>query len=72
MIHLRLSRLPVTLAVAGLLAAVAFVLAFMAAGAVIASSLFMVLGMAALAWLAWSLIKRVGRHHRTSGPTSRA
>ena len=34
--------------VAGLLAAVAFVLAFMAAGAVIASSLFMVLGMAAL------------------------
>ena len=58
--------------VAGLMAAVAFVLAFMAARAVIASSLFMVLGMAALVWLAWSLIKRVGRHHRTSRPTSRA
>lgn len=58
--------------VAGLLAAVAFVLAFMAAGAVIVSSLFMLLGMAALAWLAWSLIKRMGRHHRSPKPASRA
>ena len=38
--------------VAGLLAAVAFVLAFMAAGAAVASALFMGLVLAALGWLA--------------------
>ena len=56
--------------VAGLLAAVAFVLAFMAAGAAVASALFMGLGLAALGWLAYSLIKRVRRRGAT--PTTQA
>jgi hypothetical protein len=56
--------------VAGLLAAVAFVLAFMAAGAAVASALFMGLGLAALGWLAYSLIKRVRR--RGTAPTPQA
>lgn len=56
--------------VAGLLAAVAFVLAFMAAGAAVASALFMGLGLAALGWLAYSLIKRVRR--RGAAPTTQA
>lgn len=46
--------------VAALLAAVAFCLAFMAAGAALLSGLFMLLGLAALGWLAWSLMKQVG------------
>ncbi len=50
--------------VAALFAAIAFVLAFMATGAAIASALFMALGLAALGWVAWSLIKRVGRKGR--------
>lgn len=45
--------------VAALLAALAFCLAFMAAGILILSSLFMGLGLAAVAWLAWSLIRHV-------------
>ncbi len=45
--------------IAALIAAVAFVLAFMAAGVVLLSSLFMALGLAAIAWLAWSLVGRV-------------
>ena len=45
--------------IAALVAAVAFVLAFMAAGVFLVSSLFMVVGLAAIAWLAWSLIGRV-------------
>ena len=45
--------------IAALAAAVAFVLAFMAAGVVIVSSLFMVLGLAAVGWLAWSLMKHI-------------
>jgi len=42
--------------VAALLAALAFCLAFMAAGILIVSTLFMGIGLAAVAWLAWSLI----------------
>jgi membrane protein implicated in regulation of membrane protease activity len=52
--------------VAALGAAVAFVLAFMAAGALIVSGLFMALGMLALGVLAYSMIRRVmfrGRLH---------
>lgn len=45
--------------VAGLLAAIAFCLAFMAAGVFIVSFLFMGLGLAAVGWLAWSLIRQV-------------
>ena len=45
--------------IAALIAAVAFVLAFMAAGVFLVSSLFMAVGLAAVAWLAWSLVRRV-------------
>ncbi|WP_417231703.1 hypothetical protein [Brevundimonas sp.] len=45
--------------VAALLAALAFCLAFMAAGILIVSTLFMGFGLAAIAWLAWSLIRQV-------------
>ena len=50
--------------IAALAAAVAFVLAFMAAGVVIVSSLFMVLGLAAVGWLARSLIRQVRTRRR--------
>lgn len=45
--------------VAALAAAVCFVLAFVAAGAVLVSGLFMMAGLLAVAWLAWTLIRRV-------------
>lgn len=52
-------RLKTVQVIAALIAAVAFVLAFMAAGVFILSSLFMAVGLAAVAWLAWSLVRRV-------------
>ena len=52
-------RLKTVQVIAALVAAVAFVLAFMAAGIVLLSSLFMAVGLAAVAWLAWSLVQRV-------------
>ena len=52
-------RLKTVQVIAALVAAVAFVLAFMAAGIVLLSSLFMAVGLAAVAWLAWSLVRRV-------------
>lgn len=58
--------------VAGLLAAVAFVLAFVAAGAVVASALFMGLGLAALGWLAYSLIRGVLARSRSQTTTPSA
>ncbi|RZJ01270.1 MAG: hypothetical protein EON90_03820 [Brevundimonas sp.] len=45
--------------VVGLIAAVCFALAFIAAGAVLLSGLFMVAGLLAVGWLAWRLIRRV-------------
>lgn len=59
-------RLRTVQVIAALTAAVAFVLAFMAAGVFIVSSLFMALGLAAIAWLAWSLVRQVrtGRRDR--------
>ncbi|QDH72594.1 hypothetical protein [Brevundimonas sp. M20] len=47
--------------VAALIAAIAFVLAFIAAGILLVSGLFMALGLAAVAWLAWSLIRQIPR-----------
>ncbi|MDQ1154247.1 hypothetical protein [Brevundimonas sp. SORGH_AS_0993] len=58
--------------VAALGAAIAFVLAFMAAGAALLSGLFMLLGLAAVAWLALSLIKGVLRRDRKAEPPARA
>lgn len=52
-------RLRTIQVIAALAAAVAFVLAFMAAGVFLISSLFMAVGLAAVAWLAWSLVSRV-------------
>ncbi|HYC96596.1 hypothetical protein [Brevundimonas sp.] len=52
-------RLRTVQVIAALIAAVAFVLAFMAAGVFLISSLFMAVGLAAVAWLAWSLVRRV-------------
>ena len=63
-------RLQTIQIVAGLAAAVAFILAFMAAGAV--SGLFMLAGLAAVAWLAYSLIKGVLRRDPKSEPPARA
>lgn len=45
--------------IAALIAAVAFVLAFIAAGMFLVSSLFMAVGLAAVGWLTWSLIRQV-------------
>ena len=45
--------------IAALVAAVAFILAFIAAGAVLVSSLFMLVGLLAVGWLALSLVGRV-------------
>jgi hypothetical protein len=52
-------RLKTVQVIAALAAAVAFILAFMAAGVLILSGLFMAAGLAAVAWLAWSLIRQV-------------
>lgn len=56
-------RLKTVQIIAALAAAVAFLLAFMAAGVLLVSTLFMAAGLAAVAWLAWSLIRQV--HART-------
>ncbi|WP_420470916.1 MULTISPECIES: hypothetical protein [unclassified Brevundimonas] len=52
-------RLKTVQIIAALVAAIAFVLAFIAAGILLVSGLFMTLGLAAVAWLAWSLIRQV-------------
>ena len=52
-------RLKTVQVIAALAAAVAFILAFMAAGVLLLSGLFMAAGLAAVAWLAWSLIRQV-------------
>lgn len=65
-------RLKTIQIVAGLAAALAFVLAFMAAGAALVSGLFMLLGLAALGWLAYSLIKMVLKRDRKAEPSARA
>ncbi len=57
-------RLKIIQIVAALVAAVAFLLAFMAAGVVLVSTLFMAAGLAAVGWLAWSLIRQVGGRGR--------
>ncbi len=64
-------RLKTVQAVAALAAAVAFILAFMAAGVLLLSALFMAMGLAAVAWLAWSLIRQVrGRDRRRAASRS--
>lgn len=65
-------RLKTVQVIAALAAAVCFILAFIAAGILILSTLFMASGLAAVAWLAWSLIRQVrarGRN-RTATPST--
>ncbi len=50
--------------IAALTAAVAFLLAFIAAGMFIVSSLFMAFGLAATGWLALSLVQQVKTRRR--------
>jgi threonine/homoserine/homoserine lactone efflux protein len=57
-------RLKTIQVIAALAAAVAFVLAFMATGVFIVSSVFMIAGLAAIGWLAWSLVRQVRRRSR--------
>lgn len=64
-------RLKTIQVIAALAAAVAFILAFMAAGVLILSGLFMAAGLAAVAWLAWSLVRQVrGRDRDKAAPGS--
>ena len=62
-------RLKTVQAIAALDAAVAFILAFMAAGVLILSALFMGVGLAAVAWLAWSLVRQVRGSERRHAPS---
>lgn len=65
-------RMKTVQVIAALAAAVCFILAFIAAGILILSALFMAAGLAAVAWLAWSLMRQVrerGRN-RTATPTT--
>ena len=64
-------RLKTIQIVAALVAAIAFVLAFIAAGILLVSGLFMALGLAAVAWLAWSLIRQVQGRDRKPVPLTR-
>lgn len=55
MASMRLTTLQIS---AGLLAAVALVMAFIAVGVGLAAGLLALLGVAALAWLGWTLARR--------------
>lgn len=65
-------RLKTIQIIAALVAALAFVLAFMAAGVFLLSVLFMAAGLAAVAWLAWSLIRQVGTRGRKPASAGRS
>ena len=57
--------------VAALMAAVAFVIAFIAAGTAVVSFVFALIGAGALTWLAYSVARRALSHRRHRGaPTS--
>jgi|GEM_PF-500272 len=68
-------RLETLQIVAGLGAAIAFLLAFMAAGAMVASLLFAVIGAALIAWIVYGVAKAMldrrlshARHPAVRGP----
>lgn len=58
--------------IAGLLCAVAFVIAFMAAGVAVVSFAFALLGAVALAWLVYSVAKRLLSHREARELTHRS
>lgn len=65
-------RLKTIQIIAALVAALAFVLAFIAAGILLVSGLFMALGLAAVGWLAWSLVRQVRNHGRKTASVTRS
>ena len=58
--------------VAALVAAVAFVIAFISAGVAVISSIFALIGACALAWLVYTIAKRMllSRSERNATPTA--
>jgi ABC-type Fe3+-siderophore transport system permease subunit len=58
--------------VAALLAAVAFLIAFISAGVAVISGIFALIGASALAWLVYTIAKRVLMHRseRNAAPTA--
>ena len=58
--------------VAALVAAVAFVIAFISAGVAVISSIFALIGASALAWLVYTIAKRMllSRSERNATPTA--
>lgn len=58
--------------VAGLLAAVAFVIAFISAGVTVISGIFALIGAVALAWLVYTIAKRILLHRsdRSTAPSA--
>ncbi len=65
-------RLKTIQIIAVLVAALAFVLAFIAAGILLVSGLFMALGLAAVGWLTWSLVRQVRNHGRKTASVTRS
>jgi hypothetical protein len=65
-------RLSVIQVVAALGAAVCVVIAFIAAGVGLISSAFMLLAVAALAFIAWTAIRRALGHGREQTPVARS
>lgn len=55
--------------VAGLLAAVAFVIAFISAGVAVISFAFALIGACAVAWLAYTVAKRMLTHRSSTDVT---
>jgi hypothetical protein len=58
--------------VAALLSAIAFIIAFISAGAAVISSVFALIGAAALSWLVYTIAKRMLMHRsaRNATPTA--
>lgn len=63
-------RLKIIQIVAGLGSAIAFVLAFMAAGALLASLVFAVIGAALLGWVIYGVSRTVFTRRETTGSVS--
>ena len=65
-------RIQTVQVVAALLSAVAFVIAFISAGVAILSSVFALIGASALAWLVYTIAKRMLMHRsaRNATPTA--
>jgi hypothetical protein len=65
----RLMRIQTAQIVVGLLAAIAFIIAFISAGVAVISFAFALIGAAALAWLAYGVAKRMLMHRSSTDVT---